>query len=439
MKKSIFFAILLAVLLFFAGCAPQTDITDGLLRELIQKSEAYTQSMANGDFEAVADDVAPSASAQLNAEKLKQAWEDTTAPIGSFEMISATSAFVRDGLPVVSVNCNFIVRGLDIQYTYDANGKIAGMWMAYAAKSLTAQSTDDYVELLVSVGTDRPLEGILTLPRYIQKPPVVLMIAGSGPQDANETVGASGNKPFADIAHGLAQQGVATLRYNKRTSQYPNEPDHLLDLTIQYEVLNDAASAVSLLRDSQWVNPQRIYVLGHSLGGMLAPKIAQDNELAGLISLAGSPRSLLDIISDQNEAAAMAGQITPQQLAQAKALIEKAKNAQQGDTSSLLGATGNYWHSLNQIDTPSIVSSLDIPMLFLQGDADFQVSPEKDFDAWKDALSGKPNAQFRLYSGLTHLFTPLPPNASGSTADYDAPQNVDPQVIADIAAWIKAN
>ena len=439
MKKSIFFAILPAVFLCLAGCAPQTDITDGLLRELIQKSEAYTQSMANGDFDAVAADVASSASAQLSAEKLMQAWDEAAAPLGNFEGISQTDARAESGFPVVSVNCDFTVRGLAIQYTYNAGGEIAGIWMTYAAKSLTAQSTDDYMEQLVSIGTDQPLEGILTLPNNIQKPPVVLMIAGSGPQDANETVGASGNKPFADIAHGLAQQGVATLRYNKRTSQYPNEPDNLLDLTIQYEVLNDAASAVSLLRHSQWTDPQRIYVLGHSLGGMLAPKIAQDNELAGLISLAGSPRSLLDIMSDQNEAAAMAGQITPQQLAQAKALIEKAKNAQQGDTSSLLGTTGNYWHSLNQIDTPSIVSSLDIPMLFLQGDADFQVSPEKDFGAWKDALSGKPNAQFRLYSGLTHLFTPLPPNASGSTADYDEPQNVDPQVLTDIAAWIKEN
>lgn len=94
----------------------------------------------------------------------------------------------------------------------------------------------------------------------------------------------------------------------------------------------------------------------------------------------------------------------------------------------------NYWHTLHGIDTPVIAQSLDIPMLFLQGGADFQISPEKDFNAWKTLLSGNPNAEFKLYSSLNHLF--MPAGKTNTVSDYDTPAAVDPDVIEDISSWI---
>lgn len=438
MKKSGTFLLFLpaAILFCFAGCTVQADFDAQALQE---KSEAYTLDMSTGDFTTVADGVASSSKAQLSESALREGWDSTTAKLGSFEGISGTKFTDNGSTALIDISCDFANNGLLIRYTYNAKNEIAGLWLTYVPKAVQPESTDAYEEKAVTVGTQKPLDGILTLPKNTKNPPVVLMIAGSGAQDMNETVGASRNQPFADIAHGLAQQGIASLRYNKRTAQYPTEPTDPLALTIEYEVLDDAAAAADLLKNTGEIDPQRIYVLGHSLGGMLAPKIAQDNGLAGLVCLAGSPRSLLDIMLDQNEAAAAAGQITPQELLQAKALIEKAKNAKQGDTAALLGGTGNYWYSLNQVDTPAIAASLSVPMFFAQGDADFQVSPQKDFAAWEDLFSGKANVQFKLYPGLGHLFTPAPQNAANTIADYDAPQTVDAQVISDIAAWIKVN
>ncbi len=441
MKKGILALVLTAALLF-AACAPiqKTDFNGTALQAA---SEKYTQNLIDGDFEAVAKNVAPSAAPQLTADVLKQAWEDTTAPAGTFERIAKTDVktdFSTNGnTAVVTVTCDFTAKSILIQYTYNANSEIGGLWLNYAPKVIVAESTDTYTETDVSTKTDRPLPGILTLPRNVEQPPVVLMIQGSGAHDMNETVGTAGNHPFADIAHGLAEHGIASLRYNKRTAQYPQTSADPQTLTIEYEVLDDAAAAVELLRDMPEVNTQRIYVLGHSLGGMLAPKIAQDNDLNGLVSLAGSPRSLLAIMLDQSEAAAAAEQITPQELAQTKAVIEIAKNAKQGDLTPMLGVTGNYWYSLNRINTPEIAQSLDIPMLFLQGEADFQVSPAKDFEAWKTLLAEKPSAEFLSYPALTHLFTPAPESPTDTVADYNAPQTVDPQVITDIAAWISKN
>lgn len=433
MKKGLL-AVLLAALFCFAGCAAQ--IVDFDETDLTGRGKAYTQDMLDGDFEAVAKDVAPSAALQLNAEALKKGWEETVAPLGGFEGITAVDFVDTLSSATVDVRCNFKSGGLRARYTFGADGLIAGLWLSYVPRVVEAENTDAYTESNVSIGTGAPLDGMLTLPRGVENPPVVLMVHGTGGQDMNETVG--GCQPFADIAHGLAERGIASLRYNKRTAQYPGEPSDPKDLTIQYEVLDDAAAAVELLKNTDGVDAQRIYVLGHSFGGMLAPKIAQDNGLAGLISLAGSPRSLEDIMLDQNEAAAASGQLTAEQLEQAKASVEQAKNAKEGDMSPILGGTGHYWYTLNQVDTPAIVKSLEIPMLFVQGGADFQVSPEKDFNAWKELLTGKTNAGFQLYPGLTHLFTPVPDAPSNTPADYDAPAQVDPQVVADIAAWIAA-
>lgn len=433
MKKG-WLALALVFALLVAGCAPVNVEFDEAA--LTKQSKAYTQNMIDGDFEAVAKGVAPSVATQLSADVLEQGWQGTTAPIGTFERLSETEYAASGDAAVVVVTCDFTTKAVQVQYTYNAKNEISGLWMTYAPKVVEAESTDAYTETDVSIGTEQPLAGILTQPRDVENPPVVVMVHGSGSQDMNETVGAAGNQPFAEIAHGLAEQGIASLRYNKRTAQYPNAPKDSKALTIQYEVLDDAVAAVALLKETAGVDASRIYVLGHSFGGMLAPKIAQASGIAGLISLAGSPRSLLDIMLDQNEAAVAAGMGTEQDLEQAKAMIDQARNAKQGDLSAMLGATGNYWYTLNQLDIPAIASSLDVPMLFLQGEADFQVSLEKDFRAWQTLLVGKPNVTFMSYPGLSHLFTPAGP--TNTAADYDAPQQVDPQVIADIAGWISA-
>ncbi|MDY3004801.1 MAG: alpha/beta fold hydrolase, partial [Christensenella hongkongensis] len=301
---------------------------------------------------------------------------------------------------------------------------------------------DAYEEKEVSVGEGEfALSGILTLPKGAGNYPAVLMVHGSGAQDMNETIGAAGNQPFADIAHGLAEQGVASLRYNKRTLQYPDEPQDPQKLTIEYEVLDDAAAGAQLLKSTQGVDPDHIYVLGHSLGGMLAPKITEQNGLNGLISLAGSPRTLEDILYDQSmdeiEKQGLTGDKKDAYVSQLNLLIDQAKNAKQGDSNVILNAPGNYWYSLNSIDTPDIAKSLSVPMLFLQGGADFQVYPEKDFNEWKTLLAGKPNVEFRLYPNLNHLF--MQSSGEKSLAEYDGKANVDPQVITDIAQWVLAH
>lgn len=104
---------------------------------------------------------------------------------------------------------------------------------------------------------------------------------------------------------------------------------------------------------------------------------------------------------------------------------------------ALFGVSGRYWASLAAIDTASIAKELDVPMLILQGSADFQVYPDKDYAAWQALLEGKENVTFKLFEGLNHLF--MPSSGVLDVTDYDVEAHVAEEVICTVAEWIHGN
>ena len=290
-----------------------------------------------------------------------------------------------------------------------------------------------------------PLRGALTLPVGKKPFPAVVLIAGSGPNDLDETV--EDNKPFRDIAEGLAKVDIASLRYDKRTFDYAQKVAANPDFTIDDEVTDDALSALRLLAKQKQIDSQRVFVLGHSLGAQMAPRIAQrDPQLAGVIMLAAPARSFLDVVAAQiRELGPKQGMSAveldklEQAIAAEQKLLDTANpaNLPKGSFELLPGRPLSqvYLLSMQDVRQIAVAKSLTLPMLILLGGNDFQVSPTLDFDAWKHALAGKSNVTFHLFPGLSHLFMPGP---TKSPADYARPAHVDPAVIDTIANWIKA-
>ena len=152
-------------------------------------------------------------------------------------------------------------------------------------------------------------------------------------------------------------------------------------------------------------------MLGHSLGGMLIPRIgAADASLAGLIVLAGAARSLEDAILEQTRYIAMGdGAITAEEqsgIDNAAKLGVRVRALTVADAKSaepIFGAPASYWLDLRGYDPPSAAKALKQPMLVLQGERDYQVTMA-EFEKWKAALAGRTNVTFRLYPALNHLF-----------------------------------
>ncbi len=403
-------------------------------------SETLALQMAEGDFDETYRRCSAAVKLQLTKNALKQAWDVTVNGMGGYIDIYEILQKEAEGYQIVEVILRYENNGLKVSFTYNDSGKIDGLWINYSPVEAEAVSTEEYEEIKITFGEgEHPVTGILTLPKGTADPPAVILVPGSGSHDADETVGA--NKPFRDIARGLAELGVASLRYNERIFLYPELAE--ADITIHTDSLWDAADAVSYALNCDRIDTDNIFVIGHSLGGMMAPKLAYDHsEIAGIILLAGSPRKLEDIIYDQTlDAVENAAGITEEQAAEALKETEEGmlqiRSLTEDSGDIILGMPASYWYSLNQIDTASIAGELTIPVYIAQGSEDWQVYPDKDFKQWQQQLAGKENVTFKLYDNLNHLF--MSSNGKRDITEYNIPGSVDQAVIDDIAAWIEKN
>jgi dienelactone hydrolase len=304
----------------------------------------------------------------------------------------------------------------------------------------TTTSAAGVREIPVGVGSP-PLKGTLTLPAGKGPFPAVVLVSGSGPNNQNETVGP--NHPFLDIALGLAARGIASVRYDKRTLDYPQSIDPRT-FTLTEEYVPDALAAIGLLKHEPLVDPHLIFVLGHSQGGTYAPLIAQRApEVAGVIMLAASSEPLAQALVRQiRYLANLPGTIGAN--AQAEDADIEAEAAEIGNAAALekdkpgtvlIGGVGPaYYLSGLRYNEVATARSVPQPLLLLQGDRDYQVTVANDLDVWLKGLKGRQGVTVVQFPKADHLF--LDGSGPPTPAEYGKPGHVDPKVIATIAAWV---
>lgn len=304
-------------------------------------------------------------------------------------------------------------------------------------------------KIIIGRGMKYPLNGILSLPDHCTSMvPAVVLVHGSGPADMDESIGA--NKPFRDIAEALSAKGIAVLRYDKRTKIYGKQmlKENPGDVTVESETIEDAILAAKLLKNDGRIDPDKVYILGHSLGGMLAPRIdAEGGDFAGIIICAGSPRTLSDILISQNDDVLsqlpkFLQKIANRQIAGLKAKFDaiSGMNEEKAKQTKILGKTyAWYFKEMAEHPVTNYLARTEKPLLILQGDKDFQVSTEKDFALYQQICIGKPNVRFKLYPGLNHLFMKsVYSRVKDFKKEYKIPQKVSAEVLEDIAKWILA-
>jgi len=386
----------------------------------------------------------------LPAEKVKQVWQNLQAQAGSFKgQLSARSA-ERGNYRIIFVPCAFENANLDAKIIFNPNDQIAGLFFVPGKAAQTWQ-TPDYVQPnsfteidTLHLANEWALPATLTLPKGEGPFPAIILVHGSGPLDRDESIGP--NKPFRDLAWGLASRGIAVLRYEKRTKFYAHKMDSLKDkITVMDETVDDALAAVTLLRKTPKIDPDKIIILGHSLGGTLIPRIASlYPRIAGFIIMAGATRPLEDLIVKQFKYIyELDGKMSPQEKTQWEAIKRKAANVKKLKPGSKMnpadlpfGAAPAYWLDLKNYNLPALAAKMNKPVLVMQGQRDYQVTLE-DYNGWKKALAGKKKVTFKLYPDLNHLF--ISGKGKSSPIEYQQAGHINLEVIADIARWVKKN
>lgn len=438
--RALWMSALLLLLGIGALLSPRAQAEDF---DAAREANEVLDAMDSGDFAAVHARFDATMAAAASAEQLAQVWKTLPAQAGALMTRGEAKVVERDGHTLVSIPLQYEKAELSAMFAFDAGHRIAGFTIRPAAAAASAAppvpADANYRETEVRIGDEvTGLPATLALPNGKGPFPAVVLVHGSGPNDRDEAIGP--NRPFLDIARGLAARGIAVLRYEKRTKAHP---ESFADGgTIDLETTDDAVLAVALLRNQTGIDPNRVFVLGHSQGGMMAPRIAaRDPKIAGLILLAAPSRSLLDILIEQNRRMAIlndgmtsdAESTAIQQLADSVAAVRSGREIPAAQAP--MGMAPAYWRTVDAVDAVAEARAIPQPMLILQGARDIQVV-DADWQGWKEAFHDSPRATFKLYEALNHLA--IPGEGDGNLQEYQTPGNVAPELIADVAEWIAA-
>lgn len=411
---------------------------------LINRADSFFETMNNGKFEEAHGFFDESVKDKISADELKLFWLRLGNSLGTYESVNGAQNRSQGEFYQVTLNCVFTKGNQGFTFIFNKSEKLVGFFIAPTASEAVYvepayADTNLYREKEVEIKFDGgQMAGLLTTPKNGTNFPLVVFVHGSGPSDMDESVGP--NKPLKDLALGLAAKGIASIRYVKRSMVYPN--NFTKAFTVKEEVLDDALTAVEIARNTPFINKSQIYVMGHSLGGMLAPRIAAlAPDLAGIILAAAPARKLSDLIAEQNKHLYVSSGDTTafmrQQFEQTSREIDRTRLLKLGDIapdSAILSAPAAYWMDINNYDQLGSARKFKNRILVIQGENDFQVSVQ-DFNMWRTALASNKNASFKLYPDLNHLLSSQ--KQKGNGMQYRVPANVSPKLIEDISVWIK--
>ena len=390
----------------------------------------------------VSDFFSDTLKSQFYSSKIESAYLQVKKSHGKFENLI-------DFTKKVTAENTFYIRGmqftkskLDFVFSLDSNKKLLSFnILPYIDKTTwkaPSYANDKLFEVHdIRIGEELPLLAKMIKTNKTLDFIMVVMVHGSGPNDMYETLGP--NKLFKDLSYGLGSNKISSIIYNKRTYDYPSYAQKkLADMTIDDIVVDDAVLAVKKARE---MGASKVILIGHSLGGHMAPKIAETAKPDGVILLAANASPLEDLIIPQIEyimANDTSSNINEIQFNAIKFQVDNLKSGNFDEETSRFqlpfSLPGKFWQSLKGYEPTELSKKQDIPYLVLNGERDYQVTP-KEAKKWKNGNKHELSKTI-IYPKLNHFF--FAGEGILLPAEYNKEDHLDEQVLNDIISWIKA-
>jgi uncharacterized protein len=398
----------------------------------IEKGEIFINYLfKEKDFAKAIEMLSLYAKSKISESELKLSVSQIETSLGKFTKVIE----VNQEKNIYFFNTKFENTSYDINIIFDSLNLIS----TFQLKS--HRNFDKSKKDFIIPNGNYPLIGSLEQPLLVNKEILVIFIHGSGPNDRDETF--QQNKPFKDIAIGLSENGISSYRFDKKTLTYPSFfSDKNMD--IDNEVCNDIYSIVSFFRNDSIFKNYKIVLIGHSLGAMLLPRIADSlkTTINAMVMLAAPAYKFENLILTQfkylyelNQSEELKNEI--EKLKKSITFLHSTQfNIQSLNDSLPLKMPAVYWKSILEYDQIKIAKRISIPTLIIQPERDYQVD-KSNYLQWKKVLKGKKNYFYKSYLNLNHLF--LEGQGKSTPSEYLKKQNVPQYFIDDLSNWLLYN
>ncbi|MEB2774302.1 alpha/beta hydrolase [Algoriphagus sp. D3-2-R+10] len=313
------------------------------------------------------------------------------------------------------------------------------------------------------------LAGTLTLPSAAGNYPAVILISGSGAQNRDEEI--SGHKPFLIISDHLTKHGIAVLRYDDRGV---GKSTGNFKTATTADFASDVASAIEFLKTRKEIDKDKIGLIGHSEGGMVAPMVASNSkDVSFIVLLAGPGIEIMKVLLMQQELIARADGLSESEIKEyilpvheeayrmismstdgrtlktdLARLIEQSYDNSPADLmpsemsrEEVVSTQSDKWSSewfrnFLKYDPALILEKVTCPVLALNGEKDLVVTPKENLSGIINALKkgGNSSVTVKELPNLNHLFQNC---ETGSPAEYARiEETFSPDALKEISDWI---
>ncbi|MGE6592717.1 prolyl oligopeptidase family serine peptidase [Bacillus mycoides] len=415
---------------------------------VIATTLSFIRYLDTEDYKSAIDLTSRSLQKIISEEWLKSYWKGLPVQLQAGTVVGIGQVSQKE---TNSVHTNVEIKLAFEQFTVplliklDPSGKIddfqLSMSFSPGAERPSYSKPESFIDKEVVVGSGAfPLPGTLSVPKGKGPFPAVILVQGSGASDQDETAFAL--KPFRDLAEGLASKGIAVLRYNKRTYEHGLKTQSSPFYTVDKETTDDALLVTHFLQNEPMIDKNQIYILGHSQGGMMLPKMIekdQNQNIAGAIVMGGPARTIQDVVLDQFEYLFSIGAMKLDEYKFYKSQFELLNDpnfSSQNPPKDFYLGSAVFWDSIRKIKAAEMSKEQKTPLLIIQGERDYQVQSKIEIPLWKEQLKERDNVDYRLYPKLNHFFTEGDGELS-KPDEYYSPANIPEYVINDIAAWVQ--
>ena len=263
-------------------------------------------------------------------------------------------------------------------------------------------SNNNFKETRVSLGDSNiTIKGTILEPEE-RSYPLVIIVGDSGPLDRNGTIGE--NTFYLDLAHKLGQNNIGSIRVEKASAR--GDIDDISDM-LNEEYIEAFNYVINMALDNKTYS--KVYVLGHGLGGMVAPHIVREKEIDGMMIVNSSLRAFEDIMYDQKmlDLDSTINSLSSEDIQARKTKYEAdhqlIKNNPDSNDFAFNTLPISYFKDVNQINTANTINELNMPVLIMHGENNLHYSLEEDYNSYQNSLDSKDTITYATFANLNHL------------------------------------